>query len=110
MTMQDDNNVLITFSQKLDHSLLEADISELTIAGPREDGYDFTWTIVPVDEYTYKIQITFAHAEIPENTQVKIKFNEATIRDENGNALEQENESLQLEPVDEPEETQTAAE
>ena len=48
ISVTEDNNVLITFSEEISRELQKQDII-LEVSGPREDGYEYDWELVEQD-------------------------------------------------------------
>ena len=48
MSVTEDNNILVSFSEPLSSELVKSDIN-LNVSGPREDGYEYTWELIEQD-------------------------------------------------------------
>ena len=83
LSVTEDNNVLINFSDKISRDLLPSDI-DLEVIGPRDGGYEYTWELVEVEQgMGYEIVISFVHDDIPEGTTLKVGVTSSDITDVN---------------------------
>ena len=69
MSLLTGNRVEIGFTEQLGSNLSEKDIESVNVTGPREGGYDYTWSLVIQTDFSrYILEINFDPKDIPLGT------------------------------------------